>query len=300
MRNFNGPPDVAPPGSGVHPDRLAQMGGPSHGQQPPPPPAGNPPSHPDNRQPIPSTASMDRSRNDRTAPGSMMPGAQTPEGPERGRAGGSRRQLAGINNMLQANKPDQSRSHSRRNQPRTMLGNSDVQVLAGGSPVSTPGHERSDPMLRHHESASKGPSNGDEPSRDEHDRSGRRDRESRSDRRSSRRSSRDRERERSPTREKESKDHRDYRDRRSGAGTEGPTRDDRESSRRSGRNKEPTMPPPPPGGRESRHRGGPPPKEGSSRGSDERREDRSGRKRRSEGEPVGSGQTSEREKRPRR
>ncbi|KAM5369694.1 hypothetical protein ACJZ2D_008841 [Fusarium nematophilum] len=322
--------------SGVHPERLAQIGN----SLPPPPPPGPPPhghghSHGHGRQPMPATNTPDRN----PAPGPRQPSgnysgspageSSVPTGPassnERSRNGGGRRQLAGINSTLQqaqANMPEMNRNGSvRRNQPRQMLGNSDAQVLTGGSPVTTPVQERQDPVR--HESSSRGPPNGDEPSgRGEHER-GRRDRESRSNRASRRGSrERERERERTPGRERESKEHREYRDRRSGAGEGG--REERESRRstreQSNSGREP-MGPPSSGrdlvqGRESRHRGD---GQGSRGGEDwgnsrggrggqrdgglrpedrrEGREDR-GRKRRSE-EGVG-GLSSEREKRPRR
>ncbi|KAH7258391.1 transcription factor/nuclear export subunit protein 2-domain-containing protein [Fusarium solani] len=322
--------------SGVHPERLAQIGN----SLPPPPPPGPPPhgpshSHGHGRQSMPGTNTPDRGSGPgpRQTPGnyagSPAGDGGVPTGPassnERSRNGGSRRQLAGINSTLQqaqANMPDMSRSSSmRRNPPRQTLGGSDAQVLTGGSPVSTPVVERQDPVR--HETSSRGPANGDESSgRGEHERS-RRDRESRSNR-ASRRSSRERDRERTPGRERDGKEHREYRERRSGAGEGG--REERESSRRSTRDqgssgREPMGPPPTSGrdlvqGRESRHRGesqgGRSGEDwGSSRGGrggqregglrpEDRREGREerGRKRRSE-EGVGA-LSSEREKRPRR
>lgn len=307
VRNLNtsSTSETPPPASGVHPDRLAQLGsGGSRNAPPTGPQTGS----------MPSPAAPERPRNDTRSASGSVPGPTPPEAPERGRAGGSKRQLAGINNMLQANKPEQGRSSSRRHQ-RTMLGNSDVQVLTGASPASTPGQERADPMR--HEAPSRGGANGEDAPREDHDRGGR----ERSERhRSSRRSSR--EREWSPGREKE---YRDHRDRRSGAGPDGPGREERASRRSGGRGpdaKDPMAPPPPGGrepmgGREGRHRGGDggpgedwghggrpgrggvgAPKEGGYR-QDERREDHRGRKRRSE-EGAGAGIANEREKRQRR
>ncbi|KAF5020527.1 hypothetical protein F66182_7459 [Fusarium sp. NRRL 66182] len=327
--------------TGVHPERLAQIGG----SLPPPPPPGPPPhshghGHGHGRQSMPGTNTPDRGPGPgpRQTPGSYSgsPGgdANVPTGPassnERVRNGGGRRQLAGINSTLQqaqANMPDMSRSSSgRRNQARQTLGNSDAQVLTGGSPATTPVQERQDPVRN--ESSSRAPANGEDTSgRGEHER-GRRDRESRSNR-SSRRGSRERDRERSsPGREREGKETREYRDRRSGAGESG--REDRESRRstrdQSSTTREPMGPPPGPHGArdltQGRHRGdsqsgrsgedwsgsgngggrvgrGGQRGEGGLRPDDRRdgREDR-GRKRRSE-EGVG-GLTSEREKRPRR
>ncbi|KAF4979740.1 hypothetical protein FZEAL_4097 [Fusarium zealandicum] len=321
--------------SGVHPERLAQIGK----TLPPPPPPGPPPhghghSHGHGRQSMPGTNTPDRGpgpgpRHTPTSyAGPPVGDGGVPTGPastnERTRNGGSRRQLAGINSTLQqaqATMPDVSRSSStRRSQPRQTLGNSDAQVLTGGSPITTPVQERQDPVRQ--EPSARGSANGDESSgRGEHER-GRRDRESRSNR-TSRRGSRERDHERTPGREREGKEHREYRDRRSGAGESG--REEREPSRRSTRDqsssgREP-MGPPSSGrdlvqGRESRHRvdsqsgrssedwgnsrggrGGQ--REGGLRPEDRRegREDR-GRKRRSE-EGVG-GLASDREKRIRR
>ncbi|KAF4447286.1 hypothetical protein F53441_9173 [Fusarium austroafricanum] len=321
--------------SGVHPERLAQIGG---GSLPPPPPPGPPPhGHGHNhghRQSMPGTNTPDRGPGPRQqqTPGSYAgsPAADpnVPTGPassnERGRNGGGRRQLAGINNTLQqaqANMPDANRSSSGRGrQQRQTLGNSDAQVLTGGSPSVTPVQERQDPIKN--ESSSRAPTNGDEgSSRSEHERSRRGDRESRSSRR---RGSRDRDRDRSPGREREGKEHREYRDRRSGAGES--NREERESRRstrdQGGAPREPMGPPTSGGrdlvqGREGRHRGDGQSgrsgedwggnsrggrggqREGGLRPEDRRdgREER-GRKRRSE-EGVG-GLSSDREKRPRR
>ncbi|KAM5345277.1 hypothetical protein ACJ41O_011139 [Fusarium nematophilum] len=132
--------------SGVHPERLAQIGN----SLPPPPPPGPPPhghghSHGHGRQPMPATNTPDRN----PAPGPRQPSgnysgspageSSVPTGPassnERSRNGGGRRQLAGINSTLQqaqANMPEMNRNGSvRRNQPRQMLGNSDAQTLSG-------------------------------------------------------------------------------------------------------------------------------------------------------------------------
>ncbi|KAF4344994.1 regulatory RLR1 [Fusarium beomiforme] len=300
--------------SGVHPERLAQIGA-----LPPPPPPGPPPPHPHghNRQSMPGT--------NRQTPGNYAgsPAGEpnVPTGPassnERVRNGGGRRQLAGINSTLQqaqATMPDMNRSSSGRNrQSRQTLGNSDAQVLTGGSPTATPTQERQDPMRN--ETSSRASANGEEGSgRSEHERSRRSDRDSRSNR-SSRRGSRERDRDRSQGREREGKEHREYRDRRSGAGESG--REERESRRsrgdQSGAPREP-MGPPPTGNRdlvqnrEGRHRNdgqssrggedwGGSGRGGGRGGQRDGREDR-GRKRRSE-DGVGS-LSSDREKRPRR
>ncbi|KAH6984768.1 transcription factor/nuclear export subunit protein 2-domain-containing protein [Ilyonectria sp. MPI-CAGE-AT-0026] len=327
----------------VHPSRLAQIGG----SIPPPPPPG-PPPHAHGRQPMQGTNTPDRGSGPgpRQTPGSYSGSPVgdngVPTGPssnnERSRTGNNgRRQIAGINSTLQqsqGNKPELSRSNSmRRNQPRQTLGNSDAQVLTGGSPVATPTQERPDPAR--HDSSNRGPPNGEEASgRSDHERSRR---ESRSNR-PSRRGSRERDRERSPGREREGKEHREYRDRRSGAAeagraeggrTEGVRaeggREERES-RRSNRDqaappREPMGPPSGSGrdagsGRETRHRnegqgprggedwgnnrggrGGP--REGGPR-QEERREGREDRSRKRRSEEGAGALSSEREKRPRR
>ncbi|KAF4994278.1 hypothetical protein FDECE_13164 [Fusarium decemcellulare] len=334
------PASTNPTPTGVHPERLAQIGN----SLPPPPPPGPPPhnhghSHGHGRQSMPGTNTPDRSSGPgpRQTPGgySGSPAGDSgvPTGPastnERSRNGGGRRQLAGINNTLQqaqANMPDMNRSSSmRRSQPRQTLGGSDAQVLTGGSPVATPVQERQDPVR--HEPSSRGPANGEESSgRGEHERS-RRDRESRSNR-ASRRGSRERDRDRSQGRDRESKEHREYRDRRSGAGESGrEERESRESRRstrdQSGSGREP-MGPPSSGrdlvqGRENRHRGD---GQGGRSGEDwggsrgrggqregqregglrpeDRREGREERGRKRRSEEGVGGLSSEREKRPRR
>ncbi|KAI1062961.1 hypothetical protein LB507_005769 [Fusarium sp. FIESC RH6] len=331
-QNMPSPASTTATPTGVHPERLAQIGANSGGNSlPPPPPPGQPPHGPSNshghgRQSMGATNTPDRGPNagPRQTPGgytgSPATDANVPTGPASSeRRNGGRRQLAGINSTLQqaqANMPDTSRSNSgRRGQARqTLGGGSDAQVLTGGSPAATPVQERQDPVRN--EPSSRAPANGEESSgRGEHDRS-RRDRESRSNR-PSRRGSRDRERDRSPGRERDSKEHREHRDRRSGAGESGrEERDSRRSNRdQSGAAREPMGPPPTAGrdvhGREGRHRGD----SQSGRGGEDwansgrggrgqregglRPEDREsrGRKRRSE---EGGGLQSDREKRPRR
>ncbi|CAH0054888.1 unnamed protein product [Clonostachys solani] len=310
MRNFSAGPEMGSPATGVHPDRLAQMGPGSNSHPapppPPPPPPGGPPPH--GRHSMGSNMTPDRSRSDQRSSNNINNNMNVTPVSEGGARGGSRRQLAGINNMLQASKPEPTRSSSSRgSRPRPMLANSDVQVLTGGSPAATPTQERPDPVR--HESSHKAPTNGDEAApREEHDRS-RRDREPRSDRpsRSSRRSSRDRDHERSATRDKDSKEHREYRERRSGAGQES-NREERESRRPGRVASGKDFMPPPSGGREvmgvreSRHRGDGsasrgPPREGGGSRPDERRES-SGRKRR--GDDGAGSMGNDREKRPRR
>ncbi|RGP73669.1 regulatory rlr1 [Fusarium longipes] len=330
-QNMPSPASANATPTGVHPERLAQIGG-GGSSLPPPPPAGQPPHGPSNshghgRQSMGGANTPDRGHNSgpRQTPGGYA-GSPTgepnvPTGPASSeRRNGGRRQLAGINSTLQqaqANMPDTSRSSSGRRGQQTrqpLGGGSDAQVLTGGSPATTPAQERPDPIKN--EPSSRAPANGDESSgRGEHDRS-RRDRESRSNR-PSRRGSRDRDRDRSPGRDKE---HREHRDRRSGAGESG--REERESRRsnreQGGAPREPMGPPPTGGrdlvqGREGRHRGdsqsgrngeewassgrgGRGQREGGLRPED-RREDPRGRKRRSEGD---SGSQNDREKRPRR
>ncbi|KHN99821.1 tho2 protein [Metarhizium album ARSEF 1941] len=285
----------------VHPERLAQLG-----TGPPSGPQGNQRHHgqvintPDWQQPSPRGASgFD---------------VETPTGPamaDRPGRGGGRRQLAGINSTLQqaqAKVPEPPRTSGlRMNQPRQMLGNSDIQVLAGGSSTSTLGQERHDTLWM----SSNG---GDNQARRDYDRS-RTDRDGRSDRsnRTSRRNSRERDR--------EGVDPIEGRERRSGGGPDsGDNREERES-RRQPRNS--MGPPSSASGRDSRYRNDGQPgggnwgenrsghrtSSGTSRGTWPRdggnqlvnrrdyRDDH-GRKRRSE-EGVGN-LTSEREKRPRR
>ncbi|KAK2035010.1 THO complex subunit 2 [Colletotrichum zoysiae] len=321
---------------GIHPDRLAQIAPPP----PPPPPSGQPPSH--SRPSLPPINTPDRSSggqgsNSRTPTGSYPgPTDGAPSGPfsnDRGRSGGSRRQLAGINSTLQqaqANMPDNNRANSMRGRgvPRGSIAGSDAQVLTGASPVSTPTQERPDPIRQDRVQA-----NGDEQPRSEHDRNRREHRSERG--RHSRRGSR--ERERSPDRERDTKEPREHRERRSGTQGQSSTREDREP-RRSGRElssstRDPHVNAPHGasresmgGSREPRHRsdrgeggrgegslggrsedwGGSArgtsrtgPREGGSRPTDDRREPREdrGRKRRSE-DAVGL--SNDREKRQRR
>ncbi|KAK1635066.1 THO complex subunit 2 [Colletotrichum phormii] len=325
----SGGPTLAP---GIHPDRLAQIA------PPPPPPPGQPPSHGHSRPPVapintPDRPSGGQGGNIRTPTGSFpTPTDGVPSGPssnDRGRSGGSRRQLAGINSTLQqaqANMPETNRGTSIRGRgvARGSIAGSDAQVLTGASPVSTPVQERPVGQER-------AQTNGEDHQQTEHDR-GRR--EHRSERgRHSRRSSR--ERERSPGRERDGKEPREHRERRSGAQNQSSTGREEREPRRSGRepsgstreshanpahgsSRENTG-----SSRETRHRndrgdggrgdvatgtrneewagnqrgaprGGP--REGGLRPNDDRREDR-GRKRRSE---DAAGFPSEREKRQRR
>ncbi|KAK1995777.1 THO complex subunit 2 [Colletotrichum falcatum] len=224
----SGGPTLAP---GIHPDRLAQIAPP-----PPPPPSGQPPSH--SRPSLPPINTPDGpsggQASSRTPTGNYPgPTDGAPSGPssnDRGRSGGSRRQLAGINSTLQqaqANMPDSNRATSIRGRgvARGSIAGSDAQVLTGASPVSTPTQERPDPIRQ-----DRVQTNGDDQPRSEHDRSRREHRSERG--RHSRRGSR--ERERSPDREREAKEPREHRDRRSGAPGQSSTREDREA-RRSGR-----------------------------------------------------------------
>lgn len=236
----SGPPGPPTPGAGgpatgVHPDRLAQIAPP-----PPPPPPGQPPNHGHSRPSLPPLNTPDRpsgggNRNVQTPTGNFPgPTDSAPSGPastDRGR-GGSRRQLAGINNTLQqaqANMPETNRGTTIRGRgaARGSIAGSDAQVLTGASPISTPTQERPDPIRQ-----DRGQANGEDHSRNEHDRNRK---EHRSDRgRQSRRSSRERE-QRSQEREREPKEPREYRDRRSGAqGHSSSNREEREP-RRSGR-----------------------------------------------------------------
>ncbi|KAL0933295.1 THO complex subunit 2 [Colletotrichum truncatum] len=229
------PASGGPSGPGVHPDRLAQIAPP-----PPPPPPGQPSNHGHSRPPLPPLNTPDRPMggpggNIRTPTGNF-PGPMDvgpPSGPasnDRGRSGGSRRQLAGINNTLQqaqATMPESNRSTNIRGRgaARGSIAGSDAQVLTGASPISTPTQERPDPVRQDRVQP-----NGDDQMQNEHNRSRR---EHRSDRgRQSRRGSR--ERERSQERERDPKEPREYRDRRSGAQGHSSNREEREP-RRSGR-----------------------------------------------------------------
>ncbi|KAK0714904.1 transcription factor/nuclear export subunit protein 2-domain-containing protein [Lasiosphaeris hirsuta] len=292
--NVNSPTSSGPPsGTGVHPDRVRQI---NHQQPPstpaattppppppPPPPAPAAPSgiHPDRLNQIgaapqptgPSSMSRPPMNNTPDRPSVSAPNSgvrppplntdfSTPTGPsasnDRMRPGGSR-QLRGIQNTLEKASADSSRGpNTYRGRQRTNLAGSDAQILAGSSPVTTPVHERPDPIRdvsRHDMSTDRAP-RGPEPiqvvgdsrdgrtlrnseeynaARGDHERSSRRDHH-RSDRsnRPSRRSSR----ERSPDREREVKDGREHRERRvePSTGTPSSTREgerDAGSSRRS-------------------------------------------------------------------
>ncbi|KAI1105828.1 hypothetical protein F4804DRAFT_97558 [Jackrogersella minutella] len=335
-------PPVTNPSVGIHPERLRHLN-PGNSAAPPPAsqpsfPAPTPspvPVHPDRmghitpsssgpphqggRSALPPLQTSDRPSipgpsSHRQPSGShpMAPGPDTanvmsaPTGPastnERARTGG-RRQLTGINHILQGGSPTVRSRNSRTN-----LVGSDAQVLTGASPLTTPVHERPDPNILSIERSM----NGNERSgRNDHER-GRRD-HSNADRslRSSRRSSR----ERSQDRDQRPKDHREYRDRKPNAGPPSHGREgEMEPPRRSGRDLTAMSREPLPSGgrgdlmgngrdgpRESRHRGdgggggrhedygrgrGGGGTGGGPRGGDDRRESRGGdergRKRRSD------------------
>ncbi|TPX11988.1 uncharacterized protein E0L32_007291 [Thyridium curvatum] len=318
-----------PPNSsvGVHPDRLNQIAPP-----PPPPP---PPPHPSrNSLPQHSSPMTSGPPGPRGQPGNLpaTPGGDhrgnhsTPTGPspsnERTRNRGER-MIRGIQDTISGGGGRRGAGH------RGQIAGSDAQVLTGGSPVTTPVFERSDPMRR--DPGPDRPPAG--PNGEDHERGGRRDHRSDRSGRPSRRSSR----ERSPDRDREAKPHREHRDRRSDvsaapAGPGATTTSNSTADRRPGRessganrdappiaNRDPNREPLG-GGRESRQRGegrgdggpGRPAEEwsgngrgtrggGGPRGGDEQRrdgrEDR-GRKRRSE---DGAGlMGNDREKRQRR
>ncbi|KAK0757298.1 hypothetical protein N5P37_010017 [Trichoderma harzianum] len=331
MRNFGGaaqenvPPvqgGNAAASSGVHPDRLAQMGGPGpNAPPPPPPPPGPPPYGHGSGHGRHSSGNPERS-GPRASTGSLPMEPAVPTGPassgdRSSRSGGGRRQLAGINNMLQqaqASMPNEGRpSGPRVNPPRQMLGHSDVQVLAGGD-VIPPTPDRPDAQQWHDSPARSGGPTGEEGSgRGEHER-GRRDRgDGRNDRskRSSRRSSRERER--------EGKEHNEHRERRSMANAvEGGAREDRDARRstRDGSSRDAAAMPS--SGRESRHRGEGGlgnrggdersgnranrgnPRDGTQRTDEQRREHRDDRGRKRRGEDADGALSSDREKRARR
>ncbi|KAI1488199.1 transcription factor/nuclear export subunit protein 2-domain-containing protein [Biscogniauxia mediterranea] len=250
---LNSPANSGPPSTGIHPDRLRQFN-PAAGPAASPPqssyqaPAPAPVSvHPDRMNQISSTPSLASNSH----PGSRsLPPLQTPERPslsgppshrqpsanhqmtpaadnsgpmtaptgpsaanDRARTGG-RRQLSGINNILQGG-PNVRSKNSRSN-----LAGSDAQVLTGASPVTTPVHERPESILLNERAG-----------RNDHER-GRRDHENADRSSRTRRGSR----ERSSERELRSKDPREYRDRKPGTGAPSHGREgERESSRRSGR-----------------------------------------------------------------
>ncbi len=248
------PPPPAPSGpSGIHPDRLNQISAQPSG----PSPHSRPPMHTPDRHPMSAPNSGSRPPS-----GPSADFSSTPTGPaaanDRMRPGG--RQLRGIQNMLDKASADNARGPSlRMSRSRPNLAGSDAQILAGASPVTTPVHERPpdlrDPSRRDmnadrtprgpepiqvvsdsRDTSSRGPAtNGEEygSGRGEHERS-RRDHH-RSDRssRPSGRTSRDR----TPDREREPKESREYRDRRSGVSSNVPggsgAREERDGGRRS-------------------------------------------------------------------
>ncbi|KAL2171475.1 hypothetical protein VTG60DRAFT_2643 [Thermothelomyces hinnuleus] len=247
------PPASGPPGpSGIHPDRLNQIA-----TQPPGPAMhSRAPMHTPDRPPMSTPGSGSR-----PAPsGPSADFSSTPTGPaaanDRMRPGG--RQLRGIQNTLDKASADNARgSGPRTSRSRPNLAGSDAQILAGASPVSTPVHERpaesfrdssrrepsdrpprggpepiqvvSDSRGGRETSSSRGPANSDDygSSRSEHDRSRREHHRSERSSRPSGRSSRDR----TPDREREPKDSREYRDRRSSNVPSSSSRDDRDSRR---------------------------------------------------------------------
>ncbi|KAI2626175.1 transcription factor/nuclear export subunit protein 2-domain-containing protein [Xylaria nigripes] len=266
--------------SGVHPDRLRQL---NSGMVGNPPPAQSSYTHP-----LPTPTSVHPDRMARIGPqssvtgsshqgGRSLPPLQTPDRPpnsmpgHRPSSGGlpnvpgadnspmsapsgpaavsdrsrnGRRQLSGINSILQGS-PNVRPKGSRSN-----LAGSDAQVLTGASPVSTPITERPDSFPLK-----------DRPSRIENER-GRREhdgseRSSRIQRRASR--------ERSLDRDHRSKDHREYRDRKSAGGPGHSREAEKDPARRSGREQNISRETLPPranitgngreGTRELRHRG---------------------------------------------
>lgn len=254
--------------AGVHPDRLNQIGsgaappsGPSHGRSLPPlqTPDRAPiaPGQNKARQPsgsLPVTVGTDK--------GGTMSAPTGPSASNDRSKTGSRRQIAGINNVLRdahMSGPDGvGRGGSLRGRTsRTSLAGSDAQVLAGASPVSTPVNERHEPFAIDRGDGVVPGMNGDERSgRSDRDRSRRHHEHSDRPSRSSRHASR----ERSPGRESRSKDHREYRDRDSNAPNNGNRDSEREASRRSTREPSGTIRESMPGptgstSRESRHRG---------------------------------------------
>ncbi|RYP10262.1 hypothetical protein DL764_000754 [Monosporascus ibericus] len=248
----------------VHPDRMGHIAGPPRSSDPP---------HRGSRAPLPPLQTPEKppvlsgSSGQRQSSGAQAASSShdnnspvtTPTGPainDRTRTGG-RKQLADINNMLQGGPTARGRNS------RSNLAGSDAQVLTGASPISTPVYERPEPIPPNERGA-----NGNERiGRHDHERM-RRDHDN-TDRPS--RPPRHENREHSPTRERGSKDTREYRDRKSGAGgpSHGGRESDREPPRRSGREPSGLSRDPLPnsgsrgeltsngrdGGREGRHRG---------------------------------------------
>lgn len=300
-------------GGGMHPDRMKHFD--TNSQQvpvhpdrmnlvaplpPPPPPPGPPsrsrpnmpPAHAGDRMSTPTGPSHPRQGHASlpSTPASEHNGAQgftAPTGPSGGndrQRGSARRHLENLQNIITPNRRD---GDYRR--PRASMPDSDAQILTGASPVSTPVHERPDPMRRTQiperlapGSDNSGPlpldplrpgPNGDDAStsRGEHDRSGRKDHRDKSDR-PSRHGGRDR----SPRGDRDAREtrggegHERY-DRRSGMATGADATRDRDPNRepiqprRSMRdlvannsNREPVQNggrEQPSSGRESRHRG---------------------------------------------
>ncbi|UKZ56856.1 hypothetical protein TrVGV298_010700 [Trichoderma virens] len=165
MRNFGGSAqentspaqgsNTAAP-SGVHPDRLAQMGGPGPNAPPPPPPPPGPPPYGHGsghaRHSMSTSGNSERS-GPRISSGSLPMEPAVPTGPassgdRSSRSGGGRRQLAGINSMLQqaqAAMPNEGRpSGPRVNPPRQMLGHSDMRSGTTHKPEAVPRMEKMD------------------------------------------------------------------------------------------------------------------------------------------------------------
>ncbi|KAK0743900.1 transcription factor/nuclear export subunit protein 2-domain-containing protein [Schizothecium vesticola] len=244
------PPPVPTAPVGIHPDRLTQMGAPPLAQPSGPSSMSRPPVNTPDRPPNPNTGP-------RAPP--VNTDFSTPTGPagsaDRMRPGGSR-QLRGIQSTLEKASADSGRGPGsyRSRGMRPNLADSDAQILAGLSPVTTPITERPDPVrdsLRQDTGPGRAPRaepiqvvsdsrdsrdsrrNGDDhSSRGDHDRSSRRDHH-RSDR--SNRNSRRNSRERSADREREGKEPREHRERRPDAAgsISGPPREaERESGSR--------------------------------------------------------------------
>lgn len=225
----------------IHPDRMSHIAPPP---PPPPPPSGPPPSR--SRPNMPPLNTGDRAATptgpsgprhgqgslpntpvtENSAPYSAPTG---PGGSHDRQRGSARRHLENLQNSITPNRRDNDYRRQRASMP-----DSDAQILTGASPVSTPVHERSDPMRRNTiperplpvidnnappaREASRPVPHGDDFSttRGDHDRGGRRDHRERPDR-----SSRHGGRERSPRAERDARDPRtseihERHDRRSG------------------------------------------------------------------------------------
>lgn len=154
-------PTVPTSSLGMHPDRIRQFE--TQGQaapSPPPPPPGGPanrarpsvaPIHTNDRMQAPTGPSNTRhGQGQGSLPNTPIRESNAPHsaptGPaasqDRHNKSGARRQLSAIQNSIAPSRREDGRRQ------RASLPDSDAQVLTGASPISTPVHERVDPMRR--------------------------------------------------------------------------------------------------------------------------------------------------------